>query len=276
MGLVTLWHSSRYGITGSEIRPQTAVKANGEYILHDFEPGFYAGTDEASSAELIGRTGRYDGNPDIVRVEFDEDIFKDECRIYRFTQEDLTDWALFVAYSRGYFDRGTELPNINGDSKGSLSKLYPYVTQQMETVNNNDIIIGPIADDRMLLVYNMFLEESMGIKCLNKCLLEANYCTQYVFKTKKACGLLNQYGNVKIPPFSRFLSENDLSIHEIARKASAREKTIKRNVSQNIRNFLTEGDKENLSITALLDLKEEELFLRHGTEVSYGLNSFGC
>lgn len=251
---VTLWHGSRYGIDGDTIRPISAKRKNGKCIDHDFGIGFYAGTKLSSAAELIGRTGRYSPRAAIVNLVYDEDKFKN-FSTYTFTQDMTADWALFVAYNRRYLSRKLIMAD-----KGKIihivpEKDYPDIISQMEFINEHDIIIGPIADDQMINVFNDFISnDGMGVKCLAKCLLEGNLGTQYVFRTEKVCQALSEYSHVKIVPFNKFLSESGLSADEIKKNVSVRNTAMRETVLLN--KSLYRHDPGDLTIKDLFDKRE--------------------
>ena len=56
-----------------------------------------------------------------------------------------------------------------------------------DLVNNYDVIIGPIADDRMNTCFKRFIENALTDEGLEACLKSVNYGKQYVLKTPFAC-----------------------------------------------------------------------------------------
>jgi peptidoglycan/xylan/chitin deacetylase (PgdA/CDA1 family) len=63
-------------------------------------------------------------------------------------------------------------------------------------ISSNDVVIGYIADDRMVYVYSAFIDGTMTDIALINCLKYVNMGKQYVFKTKRACSkikILNRY-----------------------------------------------------------------------------------
>ncbi len=237
--------------------PLSALDKDGRYVPHDFGTGFYAGTKVMSAVELLARL-KQRSRADIVTLTFEEDKFRN-CRICKFDQDTLADWTLFVTYNRGYFYRQLLLPDHGSASEILPAEQYPYTTGYLEALNRNDIIIGPIADDRMILALDRFLTGEIGIKRLTKCLLEGDLGTQYVFKTEPACQILNRYGNVRITPFSKFLLRNDLSVSRIKKNIAAKNRTMRINVAANISGYHGIGDDTDLKLKALLERKEAEL-----------------
>ena len=82
------------------------------------------------------------------------------------------DWALFVSYNR-------EPERLSQyDKLGERYKAYN---------ERNDIIVGPIADDKMTQVLNLFFRGQLCDKAFIEALQYVKLGSQYVLKTDKAC-----------------------------------------------------------------------------------------
>lgn len=81
-------------------------------------------------------------------------------------------WALFVAYKRGSMDE------IKGQP------LYKAIASIEE---NQDVIIGPIADDKMFRTMRTFFDGGMRTTAFLACIRGIKLGTQYTAVTKQAC-----------------------------------------------------------------------------------------
>lgn len=151
---IILYHGSRSGIKG-KIEPISRDKC-------DFGKGFYLGTEKLQPLTLICN----EDNPIIYKVK----LKFNNLKIYSIDVS--LEWAILIAYYRGYLD----------DFKESLIyKKYSTIC------NDYDVIVGPIADDRMYRVMtNFFNKEITDIQLLNS-LSALKLGIQYVCKTEKAC-----------------------------------------------------------------------------------------
>ena len=151
---VILYHGSKDGIIGN-ILPISRDKC-------DFGRGFYLGTDKIQPLTLICN----EDNPFFYKIKLD----KSDLKILNI---DVTlDWAMLIAYFRGYIDNIKDSPIYN---------KYSTLT------NGYDVIVGPIADDRMYrVITSFFTREITDIQLMNS-LSALKLGFQYVCKTNKAC-----------------------------------------------------------------------------------------
>lgn len=168
-----LYHGSKAGIHGT-VRHDYA-KARGTC---DFGRGFYMGTDPAQAKTLICTSPR----PVFYETALDMDGL-------RCVQVSGLAWAMLVAYHRGKLtpERNERLPDLVSDIE-----------------DGQDVIIGPIADDRMFLVLDRFFDGAITDQALIACMRGLELGTQYVAKTQAACGHI------------RILSEKILTEDELA------------------------------------------------------------
>ena len=162
-GKEVLFHGSKSGIDG-EIAPKSRA-------LCDFGKGFYMGTEVFQPLTLICN---YE-NPVLYFVAIDTDGLK------KIELPTDISWAFVVAFNRGKLER------VKG--KAIYKKYENYI-------NENDLIIGDIADDRMFYVLDNFFEGNITDKGLVECLSTMHLGKQYVAVTTKACqkiSVLKQY-----------------------------------------------------------------------------------
>lgn len=158
------YHGSRQGIEG-EIDPE---RNYGKSL--DFGHGFYLGTTFRQSSTFVSS----------------EDSGRD--RIYKFSFSldgldyiELRDikWVFFVAYNRKHI--------------ADTPENYRLIRQIRKIINHGyDVIIGPIADDKMALSMDNFFNDRISYGQLIDCLTQLNIGDQYCLKTKKACDALKR------------------------------------------------------------------------------------
>ena len=153
------YHGSRQGIEG-EINPELNKDKT-----HDFGHGFYLGTSFKQSSTFVA--AEEEGRDRVYRFSFSlEGLDYLELRDFR--------WVLFVAYNRG---------------KIANNKENAYLLRQIKKIINHgyDVIIGPIADDKMAISMDNFFNNNISYGQLMKCLTQLDIGDQYCLKTKKAC-----------------------------------------------------------------------------------------
>lgn len=151
---IVLFHGSKAGIDG-EIKPISRNRC-------DFGSGFYMGTDIWQPLTLIYN---YE-SPILYTVEVDLTSLN-----VLYLEPDLT-WALVVAFNRGKLEPYQNLPIYH-----SIKKL----------ISGYDVLIGPIADDRMFVVLDRFFNGDITDQALIHCLSGLDLGYQYVAVTDKTC-----------------------------------------------------------------------------------------
>lgn len=127
-------------------------------VNNDFGVGFYLGETYNQAASYIAN-----GNSPFVYV-FHLDT--NELNITHFAVN--REWMIAIAYFRGWLD---EYKNTN------------YVKKIIAKVNNSDVIIAPIADNRMFDIISEFVRgEITDLQC-EHALAATNLGMQYVLKT---------------------------------------------------------------------------------------------
>ncbi|MBQ6462616.1 MAG: DUF3990 domain-containing protein [Pseudobutyrivibrio sp.] len=141
----------------------------------DFGRGFYL-TDIPEQAERMAeRVSRiYGGNPVLNIYEIEDSIFtSSDLNIKDFGLETSEEWARFVMNNRNrdFSDYSSLLCNL--DSKF-------------------DIVIGPVADDNMAMLFRQYENEVIDFDTLLRGMIYKKTSSQYSFHTEKAISLLRK------------------------------------------------------------------------------------
>ena len=152
-----VYHGSKKGISG-RISPISR-----EFC--DFGKGFYLGTDPTQPLTLICDEEK----PVFYTMKFDLTGLK------VLNVEMNLEWAMLIAYYRGYMDE------VRG------SEIYRKFEKMAE---GYDVIYGYIANDRMYRVMKSFFEKEITDAALIHSLSALDLGRQYVCKTEKACDRL--------------------------------------------------------------------------------------
>ena len=141
----------------------------------DFGRGFYL-TDIPEQAERMAeRVARiYGGEPVLNIYEIDDSFFdSSSLRIKNFGEKTTEDWARFVMNNRNRGFENYSDPLCNFDSK-------------------YDIVIGPVADDNMAMLFRQYEEEVIDFDTLLKGMIYKKTSSQYSFHTPAAISLLRK------------------------------------------------------------------------------------
>ena len=149
-----LYHASRFGISGN-IQPISRSRC-------DFGKGLYMGTDPIQPLTLVCN----EKNPVFYTLDFNTE------NLSVLDVEMGIDWAMLIAYYRGYMD----------DKTGSV--VYEKYAHMADGC---DVIVGYIANDRMYQVLTDFFERRITDTALIGSLSALKLGRQYVAITQKAC-----------------------------------------------------------------------------------------
>lgn len=153
---VFLYHGSRGGIHGA-ISPCSREHC-------DFGRGFYLGDNPMQTKGIIVS----DQLPCWYEVQFRLSEIPDDKKIYISGME----WLYTVLAYRNRVPEFSKLDHIQ-----ELKAKYEQY----------DVIVGPIADDRMNTAIRRFEEDALIDVALMHCLSYVQYGTQYALKTPEAC-----------------------------------------------------------------------------------------
>lgn len=139
----------------------------------DFGSGFYTG-DNLNQAE-----NRVANKKDAYLYTFKFDA--KDYSVFDF-KDDVVLWALYVGHNRKYIDT-----------------IPSNFSEKFSNIDESDIIVGYIADDKISYVFRDFLDGNITDVCLAECLKLVKYGKQYVFKTQSAIDdCLMPYRNYKL------------------------------------------------------------------------------
>jgi hypothetical protein len=141
----------------------------------DFGKGFYLTDIEEQAEKMAIRVSRIYGGSPIVNVFEIQDNFKEipNINIKDFGLQTTEEWAKFVMNNR---DRAfSDIENVlcNKDNK-------------------YDIVIGPVADDNMALLFRQYENEVIDFETLLKGMIYKKTSSQYSFHTEKSIKLLSR------------------------------------------------------------------------------------
>ena len=153
-GRELLYHGSKSGIEG-KIEPKSRKQC-------DFGAGFYMGTEPSQALTLIC---------DYESAKFYiVSVATDMLKVLDVPAD--IEWAMLVAYHRGRMETVKETPFYD---------KYQAMTEE------NDLVIGSIANDRMFYVIDSFFQGSLTDEALVNSLSALELGKQYVAVTQKGC-----------------------------------------------------------------------------------------
>ena len=144
----------------------------------DFGRGFYL-TDIREQAEKMAiRVSKiYGGSPVVNIFEIQDDFRKIESiKIKDFGAETTEEWTKFVMNNRSRIFTNVEDVLCNKDNK-------------------YDIVIGPVADDNMALLFRQYENKIIDFETLLKGMIYKKTSSQYSFHTEKSIKLLRKVGD---------------------------------------------------------------------------------
>ena len=134
---------------------------NNSKINNDFGIGFYLG-------ETFEQAANYISFIDMNKV-YCFNLNLSDLKVYKFNVD--TEWMISIAYFRGWLE----------DYKNS-----PFVKNIISKINECDVIIAPIADNRMFDIITEYVEGTITDEQCRHALAATNLGFQYVLKTNKA------------------------------------------------------------------------------------------
>lgn len=138
----------------------------------DFGQGFYCTAIKEQAELMAKRVARiYGGTPEITKFEFDESILNSRKINSKTFENPSEEWALFVLNNR---DR--KFKDVNS-LKSNIDNKY-------------DIVVGPVADDDLALLFRTFTRGLIDIETLVKEMKYKKFSNQYSFHTEKALEFL--------------------------------------------------------------------------------------
>lgn len=165
-----LYHGSNIHIHSIELQKCRPYK--------DFGRGFYCTTIK-SQAELMAKrvAAIYGESPCITQIELDETVFNDTVLSVKKFEGATKEWAMFVLNNRNKHFTQINSLECNHDSK-------------------YDIVIGPVANDDLALLFRTFTNKFIDLDSLVKGLKYKKLTDQYSFHTNKALKYINLLGGI--------------------------------------------------------------------------------
>ena len=144
----------------------------------DFGKGFYLTDIKEQAEKMAVRVSKiYGGSPVVNTFEIQDDFRKiEDIKVKDFGLETTEEWAKFVMNNRN-----RTFTNV----KGILCNKD----------NKYDIVIGPVADDNMALLFRQYENEIIDFETLLKGMIYKKTSSQYSFHTEKSIKLLRKVGN---------------------------------------------------------------------------------
>ena len=144
----------------------------------DFGKGFYLTDIKEQAENMAVRVSKiYGGSPVVNTFEIRDDFRKiEDIKVKDFGLETTEEWAKFVMNNRN-----RTFTNV----KGILCNKD----------NKYDIVIGPVADDNMALLFRQYENEIIDFETLLKGMIYKKTSSQYSFHTEKSIKLLRKVGN---------------------------------------------------------------------------------
>lgn len=142
----------------------------------DFGRGFYLTTTKEQAERMAQRVSRmFAGNPYLNIYTFDESLLdSSELKIRQF-EKPSEEWAKFVIANRNY----KRTQNIQDDN--NIDNRY-------------DIVVGPIANDDLALLFRQFSDGLITVETLTREMEFKKLTNQYSFHSEKALSYLIKTG----------------------------------------------------------------------------------
>ncbi len=133
----------------------------------DFGKGFYLTPDRATAIRMAVKKARlFGGKATLISYEFDETALHSDLKVKIFPEKATVEWFLFVDANR---DRASQQP-----------------------IHDYDIIVGPIADDGVVVQITNYRESIYTAEQAAKALQDKYLDQQYYFGTEKALRYLKK------------------------------------------------------------------------------------
>ena len=133
----------------------------------DFGKGFYVTPDKATAIRMAKKKARlFGGTATLITYEMDDTVFRSDLKIKVFPEKACVEWLLFVDANR---DRKNETP-----------------------IHDFDIVIGPIANDGVVLQLTNYREGIYTPEEVARLLQDRYLDQQYYFGTERALSFLHK------------------------------------------------------------------------------------
>ena len=143
----------------------------------DFGRGFYLTVLKEQAEKMAKRVARlYGGIPVVNTFEIEDDFFnRNDIRIKDFGTKTSEEWARFVMNNRN-------------------RRFQFFSDQECNLDNKYDIVIGPIANDDMAVLFRQYENGIISFENMVSGMIYKETTNQYSFHTEKAVSLLKKVG----------------------------------------------------------------------------------
>ncbi|WP_055666047.1 DUF3990 domain-containing protein [Desnuesiella massiliensis] len=142
----------------------------------DFGKGFYCTAIKEQAELMAKRVAKiYGGNPYVNEFDFNEEIYKSKELNVKIFDGTTEEWAIFVLNNRDRKFSNINSLNCNNDNK-------------------YDLVVGPVADDDLALLFRTFTRGLIDINILVKEMKYKKFSNQYSFHTEKSLKYLKLVG----------------------------------------------------------------------------------
>lgn len=156
---MTLYHGTNEDIVSIDLTKGLRFK--------DFGKGFYLTPDKNTAVRMAQKKARlFGGTPTLITYELDENALHSDLKIKVFPEKACVEWFLFVDANR---DRKNILP-----------------------IHSYDIVVGPIADDGVVLQLTNYREGIYSPEQAAQLLQDKYLDQQYYFGTERALSFLHK------------------------------------------------------------------------------------
>lgn len=156
---MTLYHGTNEDIVSIDLTKGLRFK--------DFGKAFYLTPDKNTAVRMAQKKARlFGGTPTLITYELDENALHSDLKVKVFPEKDCVEWFLFVDANR---DRKNILP-----------------------IHSYDIVVGPIADDGVVLQLTNYREGIYSPEQAAQLLQDKYLDQQYFFGTQNALKYLQK------------------------------------------------------------------------------------
>lgn len=156
---MTLYHGTNADIENIDLTKGLRFK--------DFGKGFYLTPERSTAVRMAQKKARlFGGTPTLITYELDETAMNSDLKVKVFPEKACTEWFLFV--------------DANRDKKN------------VEPIHDYDIVVGPIADDGVVLQLTNYREGIYSPEQAAQLLQDKYLDQQYFFGTERSLHYLEK------------------------------------------------------------------------------------
>ena len=145
----------------------------------DFGKGFYLTDIPEQAMRMAKRVARiYGGEPVVTYFDADMDAIRKSSMSIRVFEGPSKEWATFV---------------MNNRSQAFADRVSP----ECNLAGQYDVVIGPVADDDLALLFRQFQDGLISVDILTREMTFRKLTNQYSFHTERAIGYLKKAGVLK-------------------------------------------------------------------------------